>query len=128
MEKAPREDLQSMMFASWLEYQKGVKFTHIPNETWTPSMKQKIRNQHMGVKRGLPDFIVLIDSKAEKTGRDLQIWIEMKRDVTCKATPNQQEWIDWLRKIDDVDALVADGFDHAVKIISAHLRHPILPN
>lgn len=35
-------------------------YFHVPNETYTTSIKQKIRNREMGVSSGVPDLFIII--------------------------------------------------------------------
>ena len=122
------EDQQSETFAAWLRCQPGIKFTHIPNETWTPSVKQKARMHKMGVERGLLDYLIIIPKFYQVHAQSVQLWVEMKKDAKSRVTPEQREWINTLNMLDNVQAEVAHGFDEAVAIVAKQLRNPIMPN
>lgn len=125
---APTEDMQSETFAAWLRCQDGIKYTHIPNETYTPYRKQHARNRKLGVCAGLPDYLIIVQKKYQKFAEDVIIFVEMKRDKTCKASPAQAEWIEALNAVENVQASVAYGLDEAIKIVADQLRNPILPS
>ena len=50
---------------------KHIKFTAIPNSTFTKSWSVRVRNKVSGVRPGLPDLFMIINS--------IGIFIEMKR-------------------------------------------------
>lgn len=62
---------------------KVVMFTAIPNNTWTPSWGQKIKNKKAGLNPGFPDLIILTKTKA--------FCIEMKVKPNS-PTLEQKDW------------------------------------
>lgn len=84
-------------------------FTHIPNETFTTSWNQKIKNKRMGVNRGFPDYIVLTDTQ--------MVVIEMKRMAGGTVSKEQKEWIKEFTRL-GIPAKVCKGYDEAVKFLN----------
>jgi len=112
----PTEDDECMLLAPYLELLQNqgkiVLYTHIPNETYTTSMKQKTRNKKMGVTRGFPDYIILTKSKG--------IAIEMKRSKGGHLSVEQAQWIEGLKAVGMIGA-VCWGFDEAREFIENNI-------
>lgn len=117
---------ECIALVEWMDI-KRLKFSHIPNETYTPSWNQKMTNKRMGVRKGFPDYCIIIPQS--KT----VLFLEMKRaakTLKCgrKSTsgitisPEQKEWIHSFRELGgNVHAQVAFGFDEAIRIISKYM-------
>ena len=108
----PSEDFESTTFVAWLELQiaQGApiqKFTHIPNETPTSAIQAK-RLQRMGVRRGVPDYMLVIKHKL--------VFIELKRSKGGKVSVHQQQWLDALSAA-GVSAYVCCGAAEAKKVV-----------
>lgn len=107
----PSEDFESTSFAGWLELQIAqgapVKFTHIPNETPTSPIQAK-RLQRMGVRRGVPDYMLIICNKL--------VFIELKRAEGGKISVHQQQWLDALTAA-GVGAHVCEGASEAKVLV-----------
>lgn len=99
---------EATTFADWLRI-KRFKFTHIANETYTTSQKQKARNMRMGVSRGVPDFMIIVNNAI--------VFVEMKRRKDSKTSSEQKEWIRCLNQVDHVDAKVCRGCDEAIRYV-----------
>jgi 5'-3' exonuclease len=104
IKKLPTEQDEQKTLVEYLEL-KGYKFTSIPNSTYTTSWKQRNKNKTMGLRKGLPDLLVII--------RNHLVFIEMKRLKRYKIEESQSEWIKELNKCTDVRALICKGFDEA---------------
>lgn len=91
---------------------KILRYTHIPNETWTKSWSQKIKNKKQGVRKGFPDYVIVCHYRL--------VFIEMKRKKGGEIKPEQQEWIDDLQKL-GFTAVICRGFDEAKIVIDANL-------
>jgi hypothetical protein len=102
------EYLEHLEVASWLRV-KGWRFHHSPNETYTKSIKAKVKNQRMGVSRGFPDFLVV-------TPYDGLVFIELKRTKGGRTSPEQTAWIDALCVAGNV-AQVCKGAAEAIKFL-----------
>jgi len=88
-------------------------FTHIPNSTYTDSWKVKRRNKAMGVSKGVPDYLILLNSEP--------IFIEMKRLKGGTLAPEQKEWIKDLDEL-GVTAKVCKGFQEAKTFIRERIN------
>ena len=91
---------------------KVVKFTHIPNETYTPYRTTKARNVRMGVVSGFPDYVIV--------GRTKTIFIEMKRKKGGKQTEAQREWMLALFNTKQ-RVFLCFGFDEAKQVVDDEL-------
>lgn len=92
---------------------KIVMFTAIPNNTWTPSWGQKIKNKKAGLNPGFPDLIILTKKKA--------ICIEMKVGKN-KPTKQQEAWQDALNKAGIV-TWTCWGYEAARKVIDSEIKN-----
>ncbi len=104
----PSEQIECEIFANWLRA-KGLMFTYIANDTWTPSWSTKGRNKKLGTSSGVPDYMIIIPPSL--------MFIEMKKQKGGKVSENQKIWIDALRAVDNVDAYVCNGAEEAIKLI-----------
>lgn len=123
MTKLPRDEFgEQQAFVHYLQLlqNKGkvVKYTAVPNNTWTPSNKQKTKNRELGLRAGFPDLVILT--------RRTFLCIEMKVKPN-KSTPDQQ---DWQRAINNLNAdfrnlvfaRVCYGFDEAKQLIDSIVK------
>ena len=104
----PLETDEQQAVVQYLEL-KGLKFSSIPNSTYTKSWKQKAKNKAEGLRAGLPDLLIVLPN--------LLLFIEMKRTKGGVVSPVQKEWIEALNKIDGVKAIVCKGADEAIENI-----------
>ena len=118
MNATPLEQAECRTFVEYLELlQKQGKiglFTHSSNETYTKSWKIKNRNKAMGVRAGMPDYLICLP--AHKT----LLFIEMKRVKGGTLTVEQKAWLKMLNEC-GVIALVAKGFDEANAILERYV-------
>jgi len=89
----PTEYAECLVLVEWLELQQNLGnvllFSHVPSETFTKSWKQKAKNKASGVRRGVPDYIVI-------TGASHVCFVEMKRISRSNTSAEQKEWIEAL--------------------------------
>ena len=111
MNNTPLEHEEQEAVVEYLELLK-IKFTSIPNSTYTKSWKQKAFNKKQGLRAGLPDLLCLI--------KDKLVFIEMKRQKGSVVSDVQKSWIEELNKVDNVYAHVCKGFDEAKEIIDKY--------
>lgn len=55
----PYEDQEQEAFVQWLRLKDYPHF-RVPNETYTKSHKQRIKNKKLGVSPGVPDLAVVV--------------------------------------------------------------------
>lgn len=110
----PLEDNECIAFVQYLEILQNqghdILFTHIANETYTKSWKQKNRNKAVGVRAGLPDYVIIING--------CLMFLEMKRQKGGTLTKAQKLWIVELRRT-GASVKVTKGFDEAKEVIDA---------
>lgn len=96
-------------YLSILETQgKILLFTHVSNETYTTSWKQKHKNKRMGVRSGVPDYIIITPTTV--------LFLEMKRLKGGVVSTAQKEWLRACGGKKTISALCR-GFDEAKKVI-----------
>ena len=115
----PLEAEEQKVLVEWMEYKK-IKFSAIPNSTYTKSWNQKRKNKEQGLRKGLPDLLVCLNDKQSKSGAIL-LFVEMKRIKGSSATPEQKEWIRSLNEINNVECMICYGADEAIDFISRFL-------
>lgn len=117
------------------EEQKGVvafleglrlKFTAIPNSTFTPSWSQKAKNHASGLRSGLPDLLIILPGRTTLEGHvpSRLMFVEMKRRDASPSDvkPEQRAWIEALNHVPGVVAVVCKGQDEARKAIEAEIK------
>lgn len=117
----PLEDEECKTFVEYLEILESQgkidKFTHTANETFTKSWKQKNRNKAMGVRPGIPDYIIIISLIPKRL-----VFIEMKRKRFSTITKDQKDWIRLLNGCEGVRACICKGYDEAKVFIDGYLK------
>ncbi|MCX6785942.1 MAG: VRR-NUC domain-containing protein [Candidatus Komeilibacteria bacterium] len=103
------EDDEQKALVEYLEL-RHLKFTAIPNSTFTRSWAVKMRNKALGLRPGLPDLIVI--SPANRL-----LFIEMKRVKGGVVSEFQKSWIEALGSCPGIKAVVCKGADEAIKFI-----------
>jgi len=121
MNTSPLEHDECVTFVQWMEVKK-LMFTHIPNETYTTSWNQKRKNKAEGVKKGFPDYVIVIPKDKSKRGKSHLLLVEMKRRKGGKATPEQLSWIAAMNDIENIQAVVCKGAEDAISFISNFLK------
>jgi len=90
----PTEYDDCLVLVDYLELLKKqgrvLNFSHTASETYTTSWKQKTKNKEMGVRKGLPDFVI-VTKKAV-------VFIEMKRIKGGRTSPEQMDWLIAIKK------------------------------
>lgn len=107
---------------------KGLKFTHIKNETGRPVAGQKVRNWKAvwdardGVSAGFPDFCIVLP-------RVGLLFIELKRSKGGKVSELQKDWINELNKCPGVEARACLGANESIEFIESFQKPkaPALP-
>jgi len=106
--KIPTEYEEACLLANYLDI-RGFKYTHIANETFTPHWGVKMKNKKQGVKKGIPDYLIIV--------KDNLIFIELKRIKGGTISVEQKSWIEALNLCKNVSAFVARGAEEAINII-----------
>ncbi|RAN77977.1 hypothetical protein B5P43_18270 [Bacillus sp. SRB_336] len=119
----PLEETEQIRVVQFLEVQ-SLKFTSVPNSTYTTSWKQKTRNRLTGLRAGFPDLIILIRPDQARDGLGKLLAVELKRTKRGIVSPQQREWIAALNGlgIDQVESVVAHGADEVIEYLSEYLR------
>lgn len=89
---------------------KILMFSATPNNTWTRSWGQKIKNKKEGVRRGYPDLTIVTPTTV--------LFLEMKRESGGVLSKEQKEWLAALGEKQTKQA-VAKGFEEAKEIIDS---------
>lgn len=108
----PKEDDECYTFVAWLELKK-LKFSHVPNSTFTKNWAVKMKNKRMGVRPGVPDYIIV-------TKKGL-LFVEMKRLKGGVVSEFQKDWIASLNACRGVEAKICRGNQEAIDFVSEFL-------
>ena len=115
MSLIPTEYQEQKTLVEWLQFcKKNIKFTSIPNSTFTKSWKQKAKNTASGLYAGFPDMVLIIPTKS---GQKRFLALELKRKKGGVISPHQKEWIKELSECAGIYCNVAKGFEEAKYII-----------
>lgn len=112
-----------MAFVDWLTLN-GIKHTAIPNNTFTKSWNQKLKNKRMGLHRGLADLFVIINPSQSKDGEGYALFIEMKRLRGGVQSPEQKEWEESINGLNLPNAqyYLCKGAEQAINTVSHYLK------
>lgn len=139
--QCPIEDIESEIFTKWLELNWLEVSWHIPNETptkrkvvdpnswrisWVGGWATNAKNKRKGVKKWIPDHLVVIPAHLCSEDRDLLLFVEMKRQngVPSDVKPEQRVWLEALDKVADVATFVAFGAKPACEFVAQYLKNP----
>lgn len=111
--KLPTERHEQIQFVVWLRKQ-GFKVSASANGG-SRNLLEAINLKAMGVSKGFPDVEVPLPS-----GYYHGFYIEMKRQKGGKISPEQLEWLSYLRE-KGYYAEVAHGFDEAREMFTHYL-------
>ncbi|WP_156666097.1 VRR-NUC domain-containing protein [Rhodococcus sp. HS-D2] len=118
----PLEDEEQMVFVEWLDLV-GLRYTSIPNSTFTKSWKQKVHNKRMGLHAGFPDLVVIIPPTRAKDGLGRFLAIEMKRRQGGVVSADQKAWIAAINGLETphVQSVVCKGAQEAIDYVNGYL-------
>lgn len=113
--RIPTETEDCMALVEWMEL-KRLKFAHVPQETYTKSWAVKMKNRRMGVRKGVPDYLIVHGTQV--------LFIEMKRKGSSPSdtSPEQIGWLKALNLVPGIKAHVCKGYDEAVRVITQELQ------
>lgn len=119
----PLEDDEQIRVVQWLELKK-LKFTAVPNSTYTTSWKQKEHNNALGLRKGFPDLIILIPPNRSRDSLGHLLAPEMKRQRTFKVSEDQKGWIKALNGLesDNIESVIAHGADELIEWVEGFLK------
>lgn len=123
----PSEHDEQIAFVQFLDML-GLRYTAIPNATWTKSWSQKAKNHAEGLRPGFPDLIVLIPAHRSNDGQGHLLAIEMKKRAGGRLSDVQSAWIASLNALGSpsIDAVVCKGAAEAIELICSYLEHPMV--
>lgn len=108
----PTEAQEAKTLVAYLRI-KGLKFTHIANETGgTPeALRRAIRVKREGTSKGTPDYMIIVNGSL--------LFVELKRLRGSNISSEQLEWVEALNKVNNVEAIIAHGAQVAVDVIES---------
>lgn len=121
----PSEHDEQVAFVQFLDML-GLRYTSVPNSTWTKSWSQKAKNHAEGLRAGFPDLIVLIPPSRSNDGIGHLVCPEMKKRKGGTVSQVQKEWIAALNDLNSpsIDAAVCHGATEAIELVMSYLEHP----
>lgn len=115
MNTTPLEADDCKALVQWMDF-KGLKFSHVPSETFTKSWRQKTKNKQMGVRKGVPDYLIIIPADRSKTEKAEVVFLEVKREKGGRLSTEQKEWIAGLKEASQ-HVFVGKGLDECIAIL-----------
>jgi hypothetical protein len=97
---------------------KHLKFSKIAQETYTTNWGVTTNNKKSGLRKGVPDMIIIIPGK----NKNNLIFIEMKKKKGGTVSQEQKEWQEELNKCVGVESFICHGFDEAKELIDSLLK------
>lgn len=95
-----------------------LEFSHLPNETRTPFKKVISKLKRMGVRKGVPDYLIAIRNTL---GEESLVFVELKRIEGGTKSPEQRRFISILARIENVAAHFANGCEEAFEIVNNYI-------
>ena len=122
---SPLERVEQARFVDWLELQ-GLLFSATAQSTFTTSWNQKRLNHATGLRKGVPDMLVVIPKDKSKDGGGYCLFIELKRVKGGSVSKEQRIWLDSINALETpyTQAYIAKGAAEAIKITSHYLKNP----
>lgn len=115
---SPLERVEQARFVDWLDSQ-GLLFSATAQSTYTTSWNQKRLNNATGLRKGVPDMLVIIPIERARDSIGRVVFVELKRIKGGAVSPEQKKWIAALNAVGGtVDAFVAHGADEAIEEIA----------
>ena len=109
----PKEIDEQAMVCQYLELLKTrghkIIYTATAQSTYTKSWSQKAQNKKLGVHRGLPDLVVIID--------DTLVFLEIKRLKMSTTSAEQKVWNQHLKESGN-HAYICKGASEAINILN----------
>lgn len=119
----PLEREEQATFVQWLELQ-GLLFSSTAQSTYTTSWNQKRLNHATGLRKGVPDMLVIVPKDKSKDGNGYCLFIELKRLQGGVVSKEQKHWHDSINALETpyTQAYVAKGANEAINIVSHYLK------
>lgn len=115
-EKLPTERQEQILFVTWVRKQ-GYRLSASANGG-SRHMLEAINLKRMGVSAGFPDIEIPIPC-----GHYHGFYVEMKRQKGGRLTPEQAEWLSYLRE-QGYFAQMAKGFEEAKQMFLDYISLP----
>ena len=81
-----------------------------------------MNNKRLGVRPGIPDYLVIVPAVKCITGFNQLIFIEMKKAKGGVVSMEQKIWVQALDSCDGVKAYVCHGADQAINILKGFIK------
>lgn len=119
----PLERDEQAAFVDWLELQ-GLLFSATAQSTYTTSWNQKRLNYATGLRKGVPDMLVIVPKDKSKDGNGYCLFIELKRLQGGVVSKEQKHWHESINALETpyTQAYIAKGASEAISIVSHYLK------
>jgi hypothetical protein len=135
----PTEKNEAYAFTKAMEWQRGVKIWHIPNENSIRSVEYLRSMKLQGWNPGISDYFVLINPTVSINGKRIGLFIELKRQKmrlsrkssrgeagdmvpTSEVREEQTEFINDVMQIDGIEGHICHGADEAVACVQSFIK------
>lgn len=108
----PDETSEEEALSDYCE-ERGWTHWHVPQETFTKSWAQKLKNKRQGVRAGVSDHWVVLPTCKNY----LLVVIELKRKRGNTPTDEQIEFLEDLDKVTNVVTVCCYGADEAIDVL-----------
>jgi hypothetical protein len=108
---------EQCLLVEYLEIKK-LLFSKVAQETYTTNWGVTTKNKKSGLRKGVPDMIIIIPGKQYNK----LLFIEMKKKKGSVIGQEQQYWNKELNKCKNVSSFICYGFDEAKQVVDKFLN------
>lgn len=108
---------EQCLLVEYLEIKK-LLFSKVAQETYTGNWGIVMKNKKSGLRKGVPDMIIVIP----KPGKNILLFIEMKKKKGSVIGKEQEQWSIELNKCEGVYARICFGFEEAKEVVDKYLN------
>lgn len=119
--ETPTELKEQSIFVNWCR-EKGHKVCATAQSTYTESWKAINQNRMLGVVKGLPDLIVIVNKKYRLDDKPKLLFIEMKRQGGGRISKEQEDWLREINKCDGIAGNVCAGAEKAKFFVQSYME------
>ena len=120
------EDQECKNLVKYLEILKEAwkikEFSHLAQNTYTPFHWVRNKNKQMGVRKWVPDYMIIINEGNSVFGKQILLFLEMKRLKGWRASKEQVKRLKELNKVPWVVGHISRWFFEAKQILQNYIE------